>query len=98
MSTHRIASAVAVGVTIAFLAAGTAAAEPRSLAPTQLQPGEGAAIAQTGERAAEAIADSDEGGKPEGDAGGKGKGKGKGKGEGQGKGKGKAGGPGEADR
>lgn len=96
MSTHRIASAVAIGVTIAFLAAGTAAAAPRSLALTQLQLGEGAAITQMGQRAAEAIGDSDEGGKPEGDADGKGKGKGKGKG--QGKGKGKAASPGEADR
>ncbi|MFF2395678.1 hypothetical protein [Nocardia sp. NPDC058114] len=91
MSTHRIASALAIGVTIAFVAAGTAAAAPRSLPPTQLHHDESG---QIGKRAAEAIGDSDEGGKPDGDAGGKGKGKGKGKGQG----KGKAGSPGEADR
>jgi hypothetical protein len=92
LSTHTIASAVAIGVIIAFLAGGTAAAQPRSLAPTPSQHGAGAGIAQTGQRVAEVIGDSDEGGKPESDAGGKGKGKGKGQG------KGKAGGPGEADR
>ncbi|MFD3426315.1 hypothetical protein [Nocardia fluminea] len=96
MSIRTIASAVTTGVIIAFLAAGTAAAQPRALAPAHLQHGAGAAIAQTGERPAEAV--GDEGGKPEGDADGKGKGKGKGKGEGQGKGKGRAGTPGEADR
>ncbi|MEV6657464.1 hypothetical protein [Nocardia fluminea] len=96
MSIRTIASAVATGVIIAFLAAATAAAQPRVLTPAQLQHGAGAAIAQTGERPAEAV--GDEGGKSEGDADGQGKDKGKGKGKGQGKGKGRADKPGEADR
>ncbi|PKV98492.1 hypothetical protein [Nocardia fluminea] len=84
MSIRTIASAVTTGVIIAFLAAGTAAAQPRALAPAQLRHAAGAAIAQTGERPVDVA--GDEGGKPESDAGGKGKGKGQ------------AGTPGEADR
>ncbi|MGY0498544.1 hypothetical protein ACWZHB_08625 [Nocardia sp. FBN12] len=82
LSTRGIAATVTIGVVIAFLGAGTTAAQPRALGPTQSPHG----IAEGGRHAVEAIGDSDEGGKPESDSDGKGKGKGKGEGKGKGKG------------